>query len=142
MQRRYVETSALLHALLEGDASLRSLVADGGLFASSLTFLEASRAISRARREGRLDAQGAREAERQLATVERGCSVAGMGDEVLRLARLDLPVEPIRSLDAIHLATLRLLDEELGGFELVSTDERVRRNALAMGFKVLPAMAN
>lgn len=139
MQRRYVETSALLRALLEGDPSLRSLFADGGLFASSLTFLEASRAITRARREGRLNAQGAREAERHLASVERGCSVAGMGDEVLRRARLDLPLEPVRSLDAIHLATLRLLDEELGGFELVSTDERVRRNALALGFKVLPA---
>ena len=77
MQRRYVETSALLRALLEGDPSLRSLFTDGGLFASSLTFLEASRAIARARREGRLNAKGAREAERHLATVERGCSAAG-----------------------------------------------------------------
>jgi hypothetical protein len=46
--------------------------------------------------------------------------------------------EPVRSLDAIHLASLRALDHELGGFEVASCDDRVRRNAIALGFAVAP----
>jgi len=58
---------------------------------------------------------------------------------VLRRAREELPEEPVRSLDAIHLACLRVLDDELGGFEVASCDDRVRRNATALGFAVVPA---
>ena len=139
MSRRvYVETSALLRVLLEGDPSLRSLLSGEGLYTSSLTFLEAGRAILRARRERRLDASGAREAERLLATFERGCDVLSMEDEVLRRARDEFPEEPVRSLDAIHLASLLVLDEALGGFRMASCDDRVRRNAEALGFDVEP----
>ena len=137
----YVETSALLRALLEGDGALRAALSGEGLYTSALTFVEAARAVGRARREGRLDARAAREAERQLAAFERSCDVLALGDDVLRRAREELPEEPVRSLDAIHLASLRLLDDELGGFELASCDDRVRRNAAALGFALVPASA-
>jgi hypothetical protein len=42
-------------------------------------------------------------------------------------------------LDAIHLASLRILDDELGGFDVASCDDRMRRNAAALGFAVVPA---
>jgi hypothetical protein len=35
-----------------------------------------------------------------------------------------------------------VLDDELGGFEVVSCDDRVRRNAAALGFVVVPARAD
>jgi predicted nucleic acid-binding protein len=108
------------------------------MFTSALTFVEAARSISRARRDGRLDPGDAREAERQLAAFERSCDTIAVDDEVLRLARQDFPEEPVRSLDAIHLASLRALDHELGGFEVASCDDRVRRNAIALGFAVAP----
>jgi hypothetical protein len=44
----------------------------------------------------------------------------------------------VRSLDAIHLASLLVLDEALGDFVVASCDDRVRRNADALGFEVLP----
>lgn len=138
-RRRYVETSALLRVLLEDDVGLRPELSGEGLITSALTFVEAARAIARARRERRLEARPAREAERRLAAFERACDVVAMDDQVLRRAREGLPVEPVRSLDAIHLASLRVLDEELGGVEVVSCDERIRRNAAALGFVVLPA---
>ena len=138
-RRLYVETSALLRVLLDGDEAIRPALSGEGLGTSALTFVEAARAVSRARRESRLDAREAREAERQLAAFERTCDVIALEDEVLRRAREDLPEEPVRSLDAIHLASLRLLDDELGGVEVVSCDERVRRNATALGFAVIPA---
>ncbi len=138
-RRLYVETSALLRVILDGDAALRPTLSGEGLFTSSLTFLEAGRSIARARRERRLDAATARDAERQLAAFERGCDVLAMEDEVIRRARDEFPEEPVRSLDAIHLASLLVLDEALGEFAVASCDERVRRNALALGFDVVPA---
>lgn len=138
-RRTYVETSALLRLLLEGDAPLRPTLSREGLFTSALTFVEASRAIARARRERRMDPRDAQAAERELAAFERACDVVALGDEILRRAREELPEEPVRSLDALHLATLRVLDDALGGFEVVSCDDRIRRNAAALGFDVVPA---
>jgi predicted nucleic acid-binding protein len=138
-RRRYVETSALLRVLLDGDEGLQPQISGDGLVTSSLTFVEAARAIVRARRERRLDARSAREAERQLASFERACDVVAMDDEVLRRAREEFPIEPVRSLDAIHLASVRVLDDELVGVEVVSCDDRVRRNATALGFVLVPA---
>jgi predicted nucleic acid-binding protein len=138
-RRRYVETSALLRVLLDGDEALQPEISGEGLVTSALTYVEAARAIVRARRERRLDARSAREAERQLAAFERACDTVAMDDEVLRRAREEFPVEPVRSLDAIHLATVRVLDGELGGVEVVSCDDRVRQNAAALGFVLVPA---
>jgi predicted nucleic acid-binding protein len=135
---RYVETSALLRALLDGDVSLRPALSGEGLVTSALTFVEAGRAIARSRREGRLDAVAAREAERQLAAFERACDILAMDGEVLRRAREAFPVEPVRTLDAVHLASIRVLDDELGGVSVVSCDGRVRANATALGFAVGP----
>jgi hypothetical protein len=64
--------------------------------------------------------------------------VIALEDEVLRWAREDFPEEPVRSLDAIHLASLRVVDNQLGAFEVATCDDRVRRNAAALGFAVLP----
>ena len=137
-RRRYVETSALLRVLLDGDEALRPELSGEGLVTSALTFLEAARAISRARRERRLDAQEAREAKRQLSAFERSCDIIALEDEVLRRAREDFPVEPVRSLDAIHLASICLLDDELGGLDVASSDDRVRGIASALGFVLVP----
>lgn len=140
-RRLYVETSALLRVLLDGDESLRSALSGKGLFTSALTFVEAARAVARAKREHRLDSGQAREAERQLAAFERSCDVIALGDDVLRRAREDFPEEPVRSLDAIHLACVRVLDAELGEFEVASCDDRVRRNAAALGFGLVPGIS-
>jgi predicted nucleic acid-binding protein len=137
-RRRYIETSALLRVLLDGDLGLLPELSGEGLVTSALTFVEAARAIGRARRERRLDAGSAREAHRQLAAFERACATIALDDEVCRRAREEFPVEPVRSLDAIHLASVRVLDGELGGLEVVSCDERVRPNAAALGFVLIP----
>jgi predicted nucleic acid-binding protein len=136
-----VETSALLRVLLDGDESLRPALSGEGLFTSALTFVEAARAVSRARRERRLHAAEAREAERRLAAFERSCDTIALGDEVLRRARQEFPEEPVRSLDAIHLATVLILDAELGEVAVVSCDDRIRRNAAALGVPLVPPRA-
>jgi predicted nucleic acid-binding protein len=56
-----------------------------------------------------------------------------VNDRVLALAGELLPVE-LRSLDAIHLATARLLGKEFG--QLVTYDERMARSARMLGMRV------
>jgi predicted nucleic acid-binding protein len=139
-RRVYVESSALLRALLDGDRAARAAIdAAEVLCASELTFLEAARAIIRAKHTSRLDAKQAREVAREIAAIERECDLVGVGEEVLRSARQEFPVEPVRTLDAIHLATIKLLDEELGDVVVASCDDRVRENVEAMSVPLAPA---
>ena len=138
-QRRYVETSLLLRVVLEGDEALRPLLLADAQYTSALTFAEATRAILRARLSSRLDAGGAINARRLLAEFERCCEVVPLDDEVLHRAGQEFPVEPVRTLDAIHLATLQILAEEFHDLDVASSDDRIRDNAKALGLTVLPA---
>jgi predicted nucleic acid-binding protein len=137
---RYVETSALLRVVLEGDDTLQPLLSTGTCYTSALTLAEARRAIRRARSAGRLDPSGVQIARRSVAEFERWAEVVPISDSVLQGAGEEFPVEPVRTLDALHLATMQLLAETLPEFDLVSTDERVRENARALGINVLPAL--
>lgn len=58
--------------------------------------------------------------------------------EVLVRARQPFPNEPIRSLDAIHLATALLAREAIGELGVLSLDRRVRSSAERLGLDVLP----
>ncbi len=135
----YVETSALLRVVLEGDENLRPLLLGEGRFTSALTFAEASRAVLRARREGRLDARGAREANKRIAEFGRSCETVALEESVLERAGQEFPAEPVRTLDAIHLATILVLDAAGIDIEVASCDLRVRENAEALGFRLLPS---
>jgi predicted nucleic acid-binding protein len=134
----YVETSALLRTVLEGDETLRPLVLGAGRYTSALTFAEAARAILRATRDGRLDARGAREARKRVAEFGRACAIVTVDDVVLERAGQELPVEPVRTLDAIHVATILALNAAAIEIDVLSTDGRVRENAAALGFAVFP----
>jgi predicted nucleic acid-binding protein len=137
---RYVETSALLRVVLEGDDTLQPLLSTGTCYTSALTLAEARRAIRRARSAGRLDPAAVQIARRSVAEFERWAEVVPISDSVLQGADEEFPVEPVRTLDALHLATMQLLAETLPEFDLVSTDELVRENARALGINVLPAL--
>jgi predicted nucleic acid-binding protein len=54
-------------------------------------------------------------------------------------ARSSFPVEPVRTLDAIHLATAAVFHESLGGLQVLSFDERIRANAQQLGLGVTPS---
>ena len=55
---------------------------------------------------------------------------------MLDRVRRPFPVEPIRTLDAIHLATAELLDEPPQLVTIVTRDEGVRANARALGYGI------
>jgi predicted nucleic acid-binding protein len=103
---------------------------------SALTLAEAGRAIIRARAAGRLTATEEQGAVRALRTFERRCFVLDVDRTVLARVRRPFPIEPIRTLDAVHLATAEALGEPPQVITIVTRDERVRANAQALGYIV------
>lgn len=134
---RYIESSALVAALLERDAdALKSIRIRGRKVTSALTIAEAARAILRARTAARLTADQERAAVRALRRFERRCFVVAVTDAVLARVRRPFPVEPVRTLDALHLATIELLGEPPPLVTVATRDVRVRHNLQALGYVV------
>jgi hypothetical protein len=134
---RYLESSTLVAALLERDAeALASIRELGTRVTSTMTFVEAQRAIIRAQRTGRLTVAGARSAGRALRTLERRVAVVQVSDAILDRVRRPFLVEPVRTLDGLHLATLELFGDAPGDVTVLTRDARIRANAVAMGFAV------
>jgi predicted nucleic acid-binding protein len=134
---RYIESSALVAALLERDAgALKSLRAKTHQVTSALTLAEAARAIVRARVGERLTVAEERAAVRALRRFARRCYIVAVTDEVLARVGRPFPVEPLRTLDAIHIATAESLGEPPQLMAIVTRDLRVRENATALGYAV------
>lgn len=134
---RYMESGALVAALLERDTAVMKKIPRGTQqVTSALTLAEAGRAIVRARATGRLTAEEERAAVRALRTFERRCFILDVDRAVLERVRRRFPVEPIRTLDAVHLATAELLGEAPLLIIFVTRDDRVRKNAEALGYTV------
>ena len=134
---RYIESSALVAALLEHDTeALKSLRSQSRQITSALTLAEASRAIVRARVGERLTQDAERAAVRALRRFERRCYVVAVTDDVLARVRRPFPVEPVRTLDAVHIATVESLGEPPQLMSIVTRDHRVRENAKALGYSV------
>lgn len=83
-----------------------------------------------------MTAEDEKAAVRALRTFERRCFLLDLDRAVLDRVRRPFPVEPIRTLDAIHLATAELLDEPPQLVTIVTRDERVRANARALGYGI------
>ena len=123
--------------LLERDTAVIKKIPRGTLqVTSALTFAEAGRAIIRARAAGRLTAEEEQAAVRALRTFERRCFILDVDRAVIERIRRPFPVEPIRTLDAVHLATAELLGEAPALVTIVTRDDRVRKNAEALGYTV------
>jgi stalled ribosome rescue protein Dom34 len=134
---RYVETSAVIAALVENDAAaMSSLAADGVLVTSALAFVESRRAMAIRRASGRLDEAGYRQAIEALVAIERRCDLIVMAPDILTRTAASFSVEPVRTLDAIHLASIESLDEDPQNVVVVTRDKHIEVNARAMGYGV------
>jgi hypothetical protein len=101
-----------------------------------LTLTEASRAVLRARGSGRITEQQQRAALFSVQRFARQCHIVSVSETILARAARPFPVEPIRTLDALHLATVEALGYAPAFVALVTRDLRVRENALALGYSV------
>jgi len=71
----------------------------------------------------------------ELRLVEWGAEVEREYGQVLRDCHQQSPPIPLRTLDALHLASARVARET----ELVATDKRMRDAAKTLGFTLFPA---
>lgn len=138
----YVESSALLAWLL-GESTEQSIrqVLDGAerVVTSALTAVECARALTRARMLSRISPTQELAALQLLQQAEQSWDVYALTDPVLMRARLPMPGDPVRTLDALHVATMVALRESVGPVTVLSLDERVRACATMSGFVVAPA---
>jgi hypothetical protein len=68
-----------------------------------------------------------------LASAARHWHLVDLSRDICAAAERRFPIEPVRSLDALHLSTALHLYGELGSISLLTTDERLVRNALLLG---------
>ncbi|MEO8315544.1 MAG: type II toxin-antitoxin system VapC family toxin [Pseudomonadota bacterium] len=137
----YAESSAILAWLLDETAApevLRHLSAAQVVIASDLTLIECDRVLLRAAALGELTEADAADRRAHLVSVASHWQVMRMADEVVDRARQPFPAEPIRTLDAIHLATAITARAAIAGLVLLSLDDRVRASGKKLGFEVLP----
>ena len=137
----YAESSAVLSWLLGqplGDAVWRSFQRAEGVFASDLTVVEADRTLHRLAATGELDFAHTAEARARFENVAATWVVHRITPRVVDRSRGAFPREPIRSLDAIHLATALVIRDVRPDLSVLSLDRRLRENAVALGFEVVP----
>ncbi len=136
----YVDTSALMRALLEKDVELLHALREARVRVSSaLTFTEASRTLWRARVAKRITAAQQQTLLQALRDFEAHCQIIELDRTVLERAREQFPVEFLGTLDALHLASALQYVNHVAPLAVASTDRRLRENARGMGLRVFPA---
>jgi predicted nucleic acid-binding protein len=137
----YAESSAVLAWLLDEASSpqvRQVLAASEIVIASDLTLIECDRVILRAAALGELTEAEAADRRAHLTAASSHWHVLNIGSEIVARARQPFPGEPIRTLDAIHLASALVARSAVAGLEVLTLDDRIRRTAGRLGLGVRP----
>ena len=137
----YAESSAVLAWLLnESSASeVRRLLADAEIIITSdLTLIECNRVLIRAVALGELNEAEAADRRAHLAKAAARWHILHIGSEIVDRAKQPFPEEPIRTLDALHLASALTARAAVTGLKILSLDDRLRKSAKRLGLPLLP----
>ena len=136
----YAESSAVLAWLLgEAGGRVRQVLASTDVVvASDLTVIECDRVLIRAAARGELSEADAADRRAHLTNAASHWHLLRIGGEVVDRARRPFPGEPIRTLDAIHLASALTARSAVAGLELLSLDDRIRNAGARLGFALRP----
>ena len=138
----YAESSAVLAWLLDepSAATVRQLLGASEITVSSdLTLIECDRVLLRAVALKELTEAEAADRRAHLAVAAAHWQILRIAPEIIDRARQPFPGEPIRTLDAIHLASLIVGRSAVRGLGLLSLDDRVRKAAKGLGVDTVPA---
>ncbi len=105
---------------------------------SSLTWIECDRVLHRYQALGGRSPDLIRDAQSRLLAIRRGWISIELTEECQRIASGDFPLEPIRTLDALHLAAAVVAQGWVGPLHVLSLDQRIRENARLLGFSLQP----
>lgn len=139
MSAVYLETSAILRWLFNepGVASvLREVARAKPVVSSVLTLLETERAVTRAEGLRVLSPADSQKLRGMIAKSRNGWVLMEISAEVRTRAAQAFPVEPVRTLDAVHLATALAFLKAYPDLKVLSFDDRVVSNARALGISV------
>jgi predicted nucleic acid-binding protein len=137
----YADSSAVLAWLLEeaaADSVEQAFDLADGVVASDLTLVECDRALVRAHILGLLSEMEAVRRRAVLEAVSVNWMILKLDREVLERSRRRFPAEPLRTLDALHIASALAARSVISDLALLSLDNRVRENGAALGFNVFP----
>ena len=137
----YAESSAVLAWLLgetRAAQARRYLMQADIVLSSDLTLVECERVIIRARSLGEITERRAHSCRDRLIRAGSSWHILRVGADIVARARLPFPAEPIRTLDALHLASAIVGRTAIPDLALLSLDDRIRSAAQQLGFEVLP----
>lgn len=136
MKALYLESSAVV-AWLFGEASaadmIRAMNEAEIRMTSALTIVEVERAIQRAVAHGIVKEAMGHKLRGALERERANWTTMSLTPGVLTRAGRAFPVEPVRTLDAIHLATALAFSEAFPDLAVFALDRRVSANAIALG---------
>ena len=138
----YAESSAVLAWLLDeakGPAMRKSLAEAESILTSELTLIECDRALHRVAATGAITTGFAADRQARLAAAAEAWTILRLTPAIVARARRPFPEEPIRTLDALHVASALHAGSMLAGLVVLSLDARVRKAARALGLDVTPA---
>lgn len=138
----YAESSAILTWLLGEDVhqAIGALLQEAeDVVTSTLTPVETDRTLIRTIQLGELSESDAAAKRIQFDHTSRRWLLLSIEDDVIARARDRFPIEPVRALDALHLASALAAREAVADLAVLSLDTVVRKNARALGFEVVPA---
>jgi len=137
----YWDTSALLKLFVSepGSADARRVLArDREAATALLTYVEAFSALTRRGQDGSLTRADLATVRRRFGVEWTGYLRVPMTDEVVRRSRTMVERHGLRTLDAVHLASLLELGERLGErIPLVAADGHLLRAATAERLRVI-----
>ncbi|MBI2206650.1 MAG: PIN domain-containing protein [Candidatus Rokubacteria bacterium] len=140
--RLYAESSAVLAWLL-GETTGRVVheALDRAQFvvASDLTLVECDRALIRAETVDALTEAQATDRRARLRTASSYWHLLHVDDDVVSRARRRFPGQPIRTLDALHLASALVVAAAVEDLAVLSLDHRIRTASSELGLRVVPA---
>ena len=137
----YAESSAVLAWLL-GEAAgrrVREVLRHAELvMASDLVLIECDRVLIRAVTLGEIDEAKAADRRAYLNAAASHWHLCRLSLDIVDRAGHAFPAEPVRTLDAIHLASALAVRSTVPSTELLSLDDRIRRAGEQLGFRLQP----
>lgn len=139
MSAVYLETSALLSWLFaEKDARgvASKMNRAKTVLSSAITLVEAKRAFIRYESENLLREFECQKLKALLFKTSSAWNLMGVAQDIEKRAGEKFPIEPIRTLDAIHLATALKFTEVFPELKILSFDKRIIDNLIPLGLEL------
>lgn len=137
----YVESTGVLAWLLgepRGEDARSLLATARQVLTSELTLIECDRVLIRAESLGEVTAVTKADLTATLRRAAVRWSILKMDGDVVARARRPFPLEPVRTLDAIHLASALVARSAVKDLAVLSLDDRIRAVGRPLGLEILP----